>query len=69
MVRLAWPGSPEELWQRLYEVSAPMRPYFNSFAPEARADAIQEVVAGLAKFYDGKEVSTRAPVVVAAAVR
>jgi ubiquinone/menaquinone biosynthesis C-methylase UbiE len=68
-VRMAWPGPPEEMWTRLYEVSAPMRPYFNSFTPEVRAEAIKEAVAGLAKFFDGREVVTRAAIVVAAAVK
>ncbi len=48
-VRMVWPGPPEELWTRLYEVSAPMRPYFNSFTPEVRAEAVKEAVAGLAQ--------------------
>lgn len=69
LARLAWPGPPDELWQRQYEISAPMRPYFNSFTPEVRAVAAKEVVEGLAKFYDGREVVTRAPIVIAAAVR
>lgn len=68
-VRLVWPGTPEELWTRLYEISAPMRPYFNSFTPEVRAEAIKEVVAGFNKYYNGREVSTRATIIVAAAVK
>ena len=68
-VCMNWPGPPDELWTRLYEVSAPMRPSFNRFAPDVRAEAVQEAIAGLAKFFDGREVKTRATIVVAAAVK
>ena len=68
-VRVSWPGPPDEMWTRQYEISAPLRPYFDSFTPEVRAQAIQEVVAGLTTFYDGREVSTRVTIVVAAAVK
>ena len=63
-VRIAWPGPPEELWQRQYEVSAPMRPYFNSFSEAERAECIAEVVAGLRSRYDGREIPTNAPIIV-----
>lgn len=69
VARMLWPGPPEELWTRLYEVSAPMRPYFNSFPPEVRAEAIQEAVTNLAPYFDGREVATRAAIVIAAAVK
>ncbi|HWA09941.1 MAG TPA: class I SAM-dependent methyltransferase [Opitutaceae bacterium] len=68
-IRQAWPGPPAELWTRLYEVSAPMRPYFNSFDPAIRAEAAAEAVANFSKYYDGREVSTRATIVVAGAVK
>ena len=64
-----WPGSPQELWTRLYEVSAPMRPYFNSFPPEELAAATQEAIAGFSRYYDGRAVSTRAAIVVAVATK
>jgi len=69
MIRLRWPGPPAELWQRQYEISAPSRPYFNSFTPEVRNEAVKEVVEGFSKFYNGTEVVTRAPIVIASAVR
>ena len=68
-VRVTWPGPPDELWTRQYEISAPLRPYFDSFTADVRAQAIEEVVAGLTAFYDGREVSTRVTIVVAAAVK
>jgi SAM-dependent methyltransferase len=66
-VRMNWPGPPGELWTRLYEVSAPMRPYFDSFPQDVRIHAIGESTANLAAYYDGREVSTEATIVVAAA--
>jgi ubiquinone/menaquinone biosynthesis C-methylase UbiE len=63
-VRIAWPGPPEELWRRQHEVSAPMRPYFNSFSEAERAECVAEVVAGLQTRYDGKEISACAPIIV-----
>lgn len=68
-VRMVWPGPPDELWTRLYECSAPMRPYFDSFAPDVRAAAIQEAIADLTKFHDGRDVVTRAAIVVAAGTK
>jgi SAM-dependent methyltransferase len=68
-VRTTWPGPPEELWTRLYEVSAPMRPYFNSFTPEVRAEATKEAIDGFASYFDGREVTTRTAIVVAAATK
>lgn len=69
ILKLAWPGPPAELWQRMYEISAPMRPYLNSFSVEVRNDAVKEVVAGLSKYFNGREVVTLAPVVIASAVK
>jgi ubiquinone/menaquinone biosynthesis C-methylase UbiE len=69
VVPMVWPGTAAELWTRLHEVSAPMRPYFDSFPVEVRAEAIREAIAGLEKYADGRHVVTRAAIVVAAATR
>jgi len=68
-VKLSWPGPPAELWERMYEISAPMRPYLNSFTPEVRAEAVKEVIEGFTAFYNGSEVVTHAPIVMASAVK
>jgi len=68
-LRLAWPGPADELWRRLYEVSAPMRPYFNGFTDEERSAAVKEVIADLSKYDQNGEIVTRAPIVLASAVR
>ena len=69
VVTMRWPGPPAELWTRQYEISAPMRPYFDSFAPDVKAEAIKETIAGLAAYYDGREITTHAGIVVATATR
>lgn len=68
-VRMAWPGTPDETWTRLHEISAPLRPYFDSFAPEVQAEAIKEVIAGFGRYFDGQQVSCAAAIVVAAATK
>jgi SAM-dependent methyltransferase len=68
-VRMIWPGPPDELWRRLYEVSAPMRPYFDSFTPDIRTQAIAESIVNLNAYYDGSRVTTAAPIVVASATK
>ena len=68
-VAMRWPGPPVELWTRQYEISAPLRPYFDSFPPEAKAAAIEEVIAGLTSLYDGREILTHTGLVVASATK
>jgi hypothetical protein len=46
-----------------------MRPYFNSFSPEVRAEAVKEAIAGFRGFFDGSEVTTRSAIVAAAATK
>lgn len=69
IVPLRWPGTPEELWTRQYEISAPLRPYFNSFSPEARTEAIKETIASFTALYDGREVVAKTAIVVATATK
>ncbi|HVU15322.1 MAG TPA: class I SAM-dependent methyltransferase [Candidatus Didemnitutus sp.] len=68
-VSMRWPGPPEELWTRQYEISAPLRPYFNSFAPADQAAAIKEVIAEFHRRYDGRNVVAKTAIVVASAAR
>jgi hypothetical protein len=62
---MPWPGQPEELWTRLYKVSAPMRPRFDSFPKEVRADGIREVFANFEPSYDRRQVVTRTRIIFA----
>ena len=68
-VRMIWPGPPEELWTRLYQVSAPLRPYFDSFAPAEREEIIKESVENFRRFYNGEQIVTKTAIVVATAVK
>jgi SAM-dependent methyltransferase len=68
-VPLRWPGPPDELWTRQYEISAPLRPYFDSFPPGQKAAAITETITGFAGHYDGREVSFSTAIVVASATK
>lgn len=67
LVPQRWPGPPEELWTRQYEISAPLRPYFDSFPADVRAEAVRETIATFHSLYDGREVVARSAIVVASA--
>lgn len=60
----AWPGPPEELWRRQYEVSAPMRPYFDSFPESERAECVVEIITGLRGRFDGREIPLKVPIII-----
>lgn len=60
---LPWPGSPDELWQHLYEIAVPLRPLFDGLPADERARAVAESAAGYAKYYDGKTVNVPASIV------
>ena len=64
---LPWPGSPNELWQHLYDVAIPLRPLFDGLSGDERAAAIGESVAGYAKYYGGKSVNVPASIVTVSA--
>lgn len=64
---LPWPGSPNELWQHLYEIAVPLRPLFDGLPGDERAAAIGESVEGYAKYYDGKTVNVPASIVTVSA--
>ena len=69
VVPTPWPGTPEELWQMLYEVASFLRPHFDGLDPEDRVKAISEVIAGFRTFYDGKRTNVPAAIVVATGAR
>jgi SAM-dependent methyltransferase len=69
VVELPWPGSPDELWQHLYDVAVPARPLFDGLEPAERDDAVAEAIAGFGEYYDGVRVNVPAAIVVAAGTR
>lgn len=64
---LPWPGSPNELWQHLYDIAIPLRPLFDGLSGDERSAAISESVAGYAQYYDGKTVNVPASIVTVSA--
>jgi SAM-dependent methyltransferase len=66
-VVLPWPGSPDELWQHLYDIAVPLRPLFDGLSGDERSAAIGESVAGYAQYYDGKTVNVPASIVTVSA--
>ena len=62
-VVLPWPGPPNELWQHLYDIAIPLRPLFDGLSGDERSMAIEESVAGYAKYYDGRTVNVPASIV------
>jgi SAM-dependent methyltransferase len=64
---LPWPGSPDELWQHIYEIAIPLRPLFDGLPARERAAALAESVAGYAKYYDNSTVNVPASIVTVSA--
>lgn len=64
---LPWPGSPDELWQHLYDIAIPLRPLFDGLAGDERSAAIGESVAGYGDYYDGNTVNVPASIVTVSA--
>lgn len=64
---LPWPGPPDELWRHLYDIAIPLRPLFDGLSGRDRQAAIDESVAGYAKYYDGKTVNVPASIVTVSA--
>jgi len=66
----AFPGSVEECWEYQREMTgAAFRRVFAALAPGLHAQAIAEVLAAIRKYYDGRQVSYTANIVVASGVR
>jgi ubiquinone/menaquinone biosynthesis C-methylase UbiE len=65
----AWPGPPEEVWEHVRDVAVPFHPIIYGLEPEARKQAIGEVVEGYRRYYDGQKVNLPAEIVLASGVR
>lgn len=65
----AWPGPPEEVWEHVRDIAVPFHPIIYSLEPEARKQAIGEVVEGYRRYYDGQKVTLPAAIVLASGVR
>jgi SAM-dependent methyltransferase len=69
LMDVSWPGPPQEAWEQFYDVAVPLQPLVNSLTPEERAQAIDEVIAELHRYYDGTTVHLTAAVVIASGTR
>jgi SAM-dependent methyltransferase len=65
----AWPGPPEEVWEHVRDVAVAFHPIIYGLEPEARKQAIDEVVEGYQRYYDGQKVNLPAVIVLASGVR
>jgi SAM-dependent methyltransferase len=64
-----WASSIEEYWQQFTEVAAPFRPLLDQLTPEKMAQAKSEVLLGLKKFWNGKELNIPLEIVIGAGSR
>jgi hypothetical protein len=62
-----WPGPPEEAWLATSELAAPFKKIIAALPPHKMSKVVNEVVSGIATFYDGKNVNFPASVVAATA--
>jgi ubiquinone/menaquinone biosynthesis C-methylase UbiE len=65
IVPCPWSGTPEELWQQIYDLAVPFQPFFDSFGKGEREQAVNEVIAGFRKYYDGQVTTPTAAINVA----
>jgi ubiquinone/menaquinone biosynthesis C-methylase UbiE len=58
-----WPGSPEEAWLATSEIAAPFKKMMDALPPEKKRSVVAEVIEGIARYYDGKQVNFPASLV------
>jgi SAM-dependent methyltransferase len=64
-----WSSSAEEYWEQFTEVAAPFRPLLDQLTPEKTAQAKSEVLAGLKRFWTGKELNMPLEIVIGVGTR
>jgi SAM-dependent methyltransferase len=64
-----WPGPLEEFWEQFTEVAAPFRPLIEQLTPQKKAEAVAEILAGLRKFWNGKELTLPLEIVIGTGTR
>jgi SAM-dependent methyltransferase len=64
-----WSGSVEEYWEQFTEVAAPFRPLLDQLTPEQRAQAREESLLAVKKFWDGHEINLPLEIVIGSAMR
>jgi SAM-dependent methyltransferase len=64
-----WAGTLEQYWQQFSEVAAPFRPLIEQLTPQKKAEAVAEILAGLKKFWNGKEMNMPLEIVIGTGAR
>jgi ubiquinone/menaquinone biosynthesis C-methylase UbiE len=63
-----WAGPPEEAWLATSEIAAPFRKMMDALSPEKKSAVVAEVIEGISRYYDGKQVNFPAGLVSVQAV-
>jgi SAM-dependent methyltransferase len=64
-----WAGTLEEYWEQFSEIAAPFRPLIEQLTPQKKAEAVTEILAGLKKFWNGKELTLPLEIVIGTGAR
>jgi SAM-dependent methyltransferase len=64
-----WAGTLEQYWQQFTEVAAPFRPLIEQLTPVKKAAAVVEILAGLKKFWNGREMNMPLEIVIGSGTR
>ena len=64
-----WPLTLEEYWEQFTEVAAPFRPLIEQLTHEKMAQAKSEILVGLKKFWNGKELNMPLEIVIGTGTR
>jgi ubiquinone/menaquinone biosynthesis C-methylase UbiE len=64
-----WTSTPEKYWEQFAEIAAPFRPLIEKLTPETRAKAVEEILAALGKYSNGKELNMPLEIVVGTGTR
>jgi ubiquinone/menaquinone biosynthesis C-methylase UbiE len=67
VVPWSWPGTPEEVWDYLQEVTVPFRPLIEAIPGEQRGKINDEVLRTIGLYYDGVQVNFTATICLASA--
>jgi len=64
-----WTSALEKYWEQFAEVAAPFRPLIEKLTPETRAQAVEEILGALRKYWDGKELNMPLEIVIGTGTR
>jgi hypothetical protein len=64
-----WAASIEQYWEQFTEVAAPFRPLLAQLTPEGKAQAVEEILVALGRFWNGKELNMPLEIVIGSGTR